>query len=57
VTAASSITTPAALTLARPVAAPTSSMEAAASFASAATSSSKPTRPPAITLFASSSYN
>ncbi len=47
VTAVSSITTPAAFVLARPAAAPTSSIDAAASFANAATSSSNPVSPPA----------
>ena len=48
VTAASSTTTPAAFIEARPAAAPTSSIDDAASFASAATSSNRPTRPPAM---------
>ena len=48
VTAVSSTTTPAALTLARPAAAPTSSIDAAASLASAATSSRSPRSPPLI---------
>ncbi len=45
VTAVSSTTTPADLTLARPAAAPTSSTDAAASLASVATSSRSPNRP------------
>src|SRR5689334_17295502 len=48
VTAVSSITTPAAFAVARPVAAPMSSTEAAASRARAATSSSSPNRPALI---------
>ena len=45
VTAVSSTTTPAALTLARPAAAPTSSIDAAANLASATTSSKRPSSP------------
>ncbi len=45
VTAVSSTTTPAALKLARPAAAPTSSTDAAASLASTAMSSSSPNSP------------
>src|SRR5829696_609247 len=48
VTAVSSMTTPAALAVARPVAAPMSSTDAAASRARAATSSSSPNRPALI---------
>src|SRR6478735_11085994 len=48
VTAVSSMTTPAALAVARPVAAPMSSTEAAANRASAATSSRRPNRPALI---------
>src|SRR5688500_7083679 len=48
VTAVSSTTTPAALALARPAAAPMSSTDAAASFAIAATSSSRAKSPAAI---------
>ena len=48
VTAVSSMTTPAALTPARPAAAPTSSIDAAANLASAAMSSKRPTRPPVM---------